>query len=182
MKVRWFVGLLVCWFVLWGETAVFAHGGGPIQIAREPMCDEFVSVWLNPDPTQSNDVLHLTVGVAEADSTPVLDKMVTVAIVENGTVVVSKPATTEQSVNRLFYEADFDPVGAGDYTVDVSVSCPTGDVTTSFAMPVKSATFLSRFFPFIIGGFLFLIGFLIYRRWQKGEAQVNRPARPRRST
>lgn len=159
-------------------TGVFAHGGGPIQIANEPLCNDFVSVWLSPSPPRANDTIHFTVGLSDETSAPVLDRVVIVEIVGDSGVVASGLATTEQSVNRLFYEADFDAVRSGSYSVAVRVPCADREDSASFAMTVESASPLVGWSTYLVGSFILLAIVLLWRQWKSSGAEGNRPARP----
>lgn len=92
----------------WGQTAVFAHGGGEIKIGRAPVGEYKLTVWLNPPQPQAGETVHITVGVLGQNDEAVLDAAVSVqAIDATGNIVIDTAATTEQSVNKLFYETDF---------------------------------------------------------------------------
>lgn len=177
-SIRWMILLLLMGA---GPTPVFAHGGGPIQIANEPLCDSFVSVWLNPDPPQTNETLHFTVGISAQDSSPLLNKEVTIQIVDDRGVVDSRQATTEQSVNRLFYETDFEPISGGAYTVNVILACDGSDASTQFSMVVERPSFLVLAIPYAVGGFLIFAAIFVWREWHKEQSGGNRPVRQTRS-
>ena len=95
--------------LLWGgQTAVFAHGGGEIKIGRAPVGEYKLTVWLNPPQPRAGETVHITVGVLGQNDEAVLDAAVSVqAIDADGNIVIDTAATTEQSVNKLFYETDF---------------------------------------------------------------------------
>lgn len=130
-------------------TAVFpllAHGGGLIHVAGEPAGDYRVTVWVAPNEVEAGKTLHFTVAVVAAENNDmILDADVGIEVFEAGsdTLVLSDAATTEQSVNKLFYEADFSEApAAGMYTVVTTVngSYGTGDVSFDFEIiPAKTA-------------------------------------------
>jgi hypothetical protein len=94
--------------LLLGTTAVFAHGGGEIKIGRAPVGEYKLTVWLNPPQPQVGETIHITVGVLGQNDEAVLDAAVGVQVIDvDGNIVIDTAATTEQSVNKLFYETDF---------------------------------------------------------------------------
>lgn len=123
---------------------LFAHGGGDLIAGPVLVGPYTVSVWLNPPDPRATEAIHFTVGVAAPDDRqPVLDAqiMVEMRIKSDGTLVATAPATTDQSVNKLFYETDLEvqtpdlyeiifhvrgTEGAGTLMVDVDVGSPSG--------------------------------------------------------
>ena len=106
--MRRIFSLFILLLLVVGQTAVFAHGGGEIKIGRAPVGDYKLTVWLNPPQPQAGETIHITVGVLGENDEAVLDAAVSVqAIDANGNIVIDIAATTEQSVNKLFYETDF---------------------------------------------------------------------------
>ncbi|MBK8988537.1 MAG: hypothetical protein IPM39_21115 [Chloroflexi bacterium] len=84
--------------------------------------------------------LHFTVAVVSAaDNQMVLDADVLMVVLAEETVVLSGPATTAQSLNKLFYEADFDAPAIGDYQVEAQVSGAAGAGAVSFDLTVQPA-------------------------------------------
>jgi len=122
---------------------LFAHGGGDLIAGPALVGPYTASVWLNPPDPRATEAIHFTVGVASpVNREPVLDAqiMVEMRIKSDGSLVASAPATTDQSVNKLFYETDLevqDPdlyettfyvsgsEGEGTLTVDVDVGEPS---------------------------------------------------------
>jgi hypothetical protein len=153
-----------------------AHGGGTLQVSNAPVGDCQVSVWSAPPNARANSPLHVTVGVAEvANGAPVLDALVQVAVREavGGTAVSQTIATTEQSVNKLFYEADIPSLNPGSYTFAITTTCQEVTETVSFVVEVRPSTnplFLA--FPLLAGGLLFAV--LLYRSWKKENENVKR--------
>lgn len=180
-RPRWFT--LICGLsllvVLWLPIAnVAAHGGGALQIANAPVGTCLASVWLAPATPRANKTLHVTVGLADsASSTPVLDGAVQVVITsaENGRQVAAGPATTAQSVNRLFYEADLPAQPPGDYRFMVTSTCQGVTETLTFVTAVRPSTnplFIGL--PLAIGGLL--AAAWLWRQWRRepGPKPVHR--------
>ena len=124
---------------------VLAHGGGLIHVAGEPAGDYRVTVWVAPNEVEAGKTLHFTVAVVAAENNDmILDADVEIDVFAAGstTPVLSGPATTEQSVNKLFYEADFPQAPeAGMYTVVTTVNgrYGIGDVSFDFEIiPAKT--------------------------------------------
>ena len=144
------LGLTLVWVMVAmvvGITAVMpvlAHGGGLIYVAGEPAGDYRVTVWVAPNVVEAGKTLHFTVAVVESENNDmILDADVNIDVYAAGsdTPILSGPATTEQSVNKLFYEADFPQAPeAGMYTVVTTVNgrLGTGDVSFDFEIiPAK---------------------------------------------
>lgn len=163
-----FIVLLVV--VTTAVIPVFAHGGGLIHVAGEPAGDYRVTVWVAPNEVETGKTLHFTVAVVEAENNDmILDADVGIEVFMAGTetLVLSGAATTEQSVNKLFYEADFpETPDAGMYTVVTTVNgrYGTGDVSFDFeVIPAKTTT---NWLLIGIGGLfsIVVIGFFLSRR------------------
>ena len=140
MKRLWtglFVGLLV---LVGGIRPLLAHGGGEIKIGREPVGPYKLTVWMNPPQAQPGETIHITVGALAEDDSPLLDVVMVVEMtnVANGAVVINKPATTEQSTNKLFYETDFPAPDEGKY--EISVAMTRGDVSGQVAFQTEVKT------------------------------------------
>ncbi len=182
MKRLLYLLLLVAAF-LWTVKpgVVTAHGGGTLQINNAPVGQCLVSVWSAPPTAQAHTPVHITAGVAAAaDGTPILDADVWVTVTEgsSGTAVAQAAATTEQSVNRLFYEADIPPLPAGAYQFVVTTGCQGVTEAISFEVLVRPSTnplFIAV--PLAGGGLLLLI--VMYRRWRRQNTAVE-PVRNRR--
>ncbi len=166
------LGLLALLTMTW-QTAV-AHGGGALQIGNAPIADYLVSVWTNPPTARAGQTIHVTVGVAMAeDGAPMLEADVLVTILDAaGQPVTSAAATTEQSVNRLFYEADLDGVPAGDYELMVEVSGPAGRGPVAVALPVA----LVSAWPWVVGVAGVVVFVWVVFRWRK-KGKMGQPAR-----
>lgn len=147
-----------------------AHGGGDL-IARSVQVGPYTaSVWVNPPDPRANETIHFTVGLAAPeDGSPVLDADIQVAMRVPGReeAVATAAATTEQSVNRLFYETDVEVPAAGDYEVDFQIKGVEGGGTITLDVEVKPA---SRANWLIIGlaglGMVLVLGWWRSRRRQ----------------
>ncbi|MFZ1397913.1 MAG: hypothetical protein WAS33_13485, partial [Candidatus Promineifilaceae bacterium] len=89
-------------------------------------------------------------------------------------------ATTAQSINRLFYEADLDTLPTGTYQMQVIVTGAAGTGDVDFALEVVPRAI----WPWVAGGLagLAMMG-LVVRHWQQGAAgrgRLGRTAVPRR--
>ena len=148
---------------------VQAHGGGALQAVNVPIGSYQVSVWLNPPTVRTGQTIHLTVGVAAVeDGSPVLNSTVNVVIeTAAGEEVLTVPATTEQSVNRLFYETDIGSLPAGSYEVFVQVVGDEGSGDLSFPMEVEQASVWPRLAGLLSGGVV--IWFVVHRDGARGE-------------
>lgn len=180
------IALLGGWLLLLLLPAVaWAHGGGDLQVAAEPAGPFAVSVWTNPPTALTNETVHLTVGVAQqGDGAPVLDAVVQVTVLaksEATTAVLTVPATTEQSTNKLFYETDFVLPDSGTYTVVVAVRQAAGEGEVAFDLVVRPAS--NRWYGWLAAGVVALLAAWAIGQGvlAKGEAAtaVN-PARPLR--
>ncbi len=138
---RWLIGGLVGLLVLVGGIRpLLAHGGGEIKIGREPVGPYKLTVWMNPPQAQPGETIHITVGALAEDDSPLLDAAIVVQMtnVAGGVVVITKPATTEQSTNKLFYETDFPAPDEGLY--EISVAMTRGDVSGQVAFQTEVQT------------------------------------------
>lgn len=159
----------------------FAHGGGALQVANAPIASYQLSVWTNPATARAGQPLHVTVGVAAAGTgEPVLDAAITVDLLaENGDVVQTAVATTEQSVNRLFYEADLSGTAAGTYKVQITLAGSEGSGTLSFPLFVKPISIWPWIGAVLAGGAVIGFGIRIWRKGQKAGTVRQRTAVPR---
>lgn len=162
-----------------------AHGGGKLQVNQAPVGSCRVSVWSAPSAPRANTPLHVTVGVAQAvDGAPVLDALVQVQVVDTAgnQPVAQATATTGQSANKLFYEADLPALRPGPYTFAVTTSCGEATATVSFPVEIRPAVnplFIAL--PLVAGALLAAAG--LYHKWQKqGQTAVplSRKGRPAR--
>jgi hypothetical protein len=155
-------------------SPIAAHGGGLIYAAGESAGPYRVTVWAAPDRVEAGKTLHFTVAVIQPeDNRPVLDGQVWVTVGREGetTAVLSGPATTEQSVNKLFYEVDFvAPAEAGEYWVVTAVSGDAGSGELSFILTVEPARG-GNLFLFGLAALLLLTAIGLY--WLRRQAQPN---------
>lgn len=138
---RWFAGLMVGLLVLMGGVRpLLAHGGGEIKIGREPVGPYKLTVWMNPPQAKPGETIHITVGALAEDDSPLLDAemVVQMTAVTNGEIVVTEPATTERSTNKLFYETDFPAPDEGLY--EISVAMTRGDISGQVAFQTEVKT------------------------------------------
>ncbi len=144
-RVCVFVGGLL--FLLLGIRPLHAHGGGEIKIAKEPVGPYKLTVWLNPPQPQAGKTMHITVAVLAEDDSPILDAAVFLEMVnhDTGQAIIAKPATTEQSTNKLFYETDFPAPETGAYDINIQLTKAdiNGQVTFSTEVqPAKNTNWL----------------------------------------
>lgn len=168
------VGALV---LLWAAFVhpVWAHGGGIIYAAGEAAGPYLVTVWVAPNTIEAGKTLHFTVAVVQPEGNrPVLDADVMMVVLADGAdmAVLSGTATTEQSVNKLFYEADFQaPVAAGVYQVQAQVSGVDGEGVVSFDLVVEPARRNNLLLIGLVGVLLVTaLGILLARRGEKAAA------------
>jgi hypothetical protein len=156
-----------------GTSLVAAHGGGDL-IARSVQTGPYTaSIWVNPPDPRAKEVIHFTVGLASPeDGSPVLDADILVVMrhADSGETAATAPATTEQSVNKLFYETDIEVPVEGDYEVEFQVSGTEGEGTVSLTLEVKES---SRVNWLVIGfaglGIVLVFGWWRSRRMRSGE-------------
>ncbi|MCA9945583.1 MAG: hypothetical protein KC449_19000 [Anaerolineales bacterium] len=172
--------LIIACLIPW--QVILAHGGGELQISNAPIGDYLVSVWSNPPTAQAGQAIHVTVGIARAATgEPVLDTAVTVTILnENSQSVTTAAATTEQSVNRLFYEADLDGVPAGAYEMQIEVAGSDGSGQLAFPLAVQPPSY----WPWLAGAAVAMIviwfGVRYWRKAVRGVLARGDTAVPRR--
>jgi len=153
---------------------VYAHGGGIVYVSGEAAGPYQVTVWVAPNTVEAGKTLHFTVAVVQPGSNePVLDAAVQMVVLAEGseTAVISGPATTAQSVNKLFYEADFEaPADSGRYQVQTHVRGPEGEGAVSFTFTVEPAQ-RNNMLLIGLGGVLLVavVGFFLSRRSAKAD-------------
>lgn len=132
-----------------------AHGGGTAQLTNEDIGPYWISVWTSPEPVREG-TLHVTVSVAEPGEEgerqagpPVLDATVDLLLIPpEGTMdAVSAEATTEQSANKLFYEADMQLPAAGEWRAQIDVQGEEGSGQAAFDLAVQPAQNSSLLLP-----------------------------------
>ena len=123
---------------------VQAHGGGAPQLTNADAGPYLVSAWTQPDPIRVGE-LHITVAVSEPPQPGdtdretgdlVLDATVSVGVdpVNQAGETLIVPATRDNAVNKLFYEADLELPAEGQWQVDILVEGPAGAGNTGFAV------------------------------------------------
>jgi hypothetical protein len=151
-----------------GPSLVSAHGGGDL-IARSVAVGPYLaSVWVNPPDPRAQETIHFTVGLAAAnDKSPVLDAgiLVTMRYPENGEVAATAPATTEQSINRLFYETDIVVPTEGNYEVQFQINGKDGSGTVDLLLEVKPSSRVNWLLFGLLGlGLVLVLGWWQSRR------------------
>ncbi len=146
-----------------------AHGGGTPRLTNEDIGPYWISVWTAPQPVREGQ-LHITVAVAEPGEVagqqggpPVLGATVelTVSPRAGGLSDVRAMATSEQSANRLFYEADMIVPVAGEWLVLVQVTGPQGSGEAQFPLTVEQARSASWLWLGAVG-LLAVAGFYVF--------------------
>jgi hypothetical protein len=152
---RWAAALTVLFLILGPGLArtisVKAHGGGDLVAGPIQAGPYIVSIWVNPPQPRTQEPTHFTVGVAEPQNqAAVLDAqvMVTMQLLNSDLHPISSPATTEQSINKLFYETDLELSDPGRYLTSIEVTGPEGEGQVSLELEVKPP---SPFNWFLIG-------------------------------
>ena len=126
-----------------GTGLIAAHGGGDLIARSVPVGPYFASVWVNPPDPRALEPIHFTVGLASpADGSPVLgaDIQVTMRDQSSREVAVTAPATTDQSVNKLFYETDMEVPAAGVYETEFLIRGAEGEGTVSLMVEVQTSS------------------------------------------
>jgi hypothetical protein len=145
--IKYAGGLALAWFglaliLLFAPGSTQAHGGGLPQLINAEAGPYWVSVWTQPDPIRAGD-FHVTVAVSEAPKPGastreagelVLDATVLVqaeSVSQVGESLVA-PATRNNAVNKLFYEADLTLPTEGEWRVDIHVNGASGAGNAGF--------------------------------------------------
>lgn len=140
--MKWIIFLFVIPAILvTGTRLAEAHGGGDLIIRSAQVGPYTASVWVNPPDPRAKEPIHFTVGLASpVDSSPVLDADIQVIMLEksSGEMAVTAPATTEQSINKLFYETDLEVAAAGDYEAEFYIRGAEGEGMVSTLVAVKA--------------------------------------------
>lgn len=155
----------------WGAAGrqALAHGGGVIYVAGETAGAYRVTVWVAPNVVEAGRQLHFTVAVVEDESNDmILDAVVDLEVwaAASGAPALSGAATTEQSVNKLFYEADFRAPDVGTYTVVTKVNGRSGSGEVAFELEVVEAKTAVNWLLVGLGGLALtaVMGFILSRR------------------
>jgi hypothetical protein len=115
-----------------------AHGGGIVHLTATPTGPYLLTVWVSPSVVRAGQTIHVSAAV-EMDGEPVLDAEVLVNLTHTdpGNSIQSSAATTDQSVNKLLYEADLLVSEPGTYVVNIVVAGSEGAGESAFSIEVK---------------------------------------------
>lgn len=151
-----------------GQGLAAAHGGGDLIARSVEVGPYLASIWVNPPDPRARETIHFTVGLAAADDdSPVLDAdiLVTMLYPENGEAAATAPATTEQSVNKLFYESDIEVPTEGEYDVQFQISGNDGSGTVDLLLEVKPSSQVNWMVLGLVGlGLVLVLGWWQSRR------------------
>lgn len=151
--------------------SVRAHGGGQLVAGPVQTGPYTLSVWVNPPQPRAGEPLHFTVGVAAPENgAPVLDTeiLVTMQAIAQDSAPVSALATTDQSINKLFYETDLEVTQPGRYLATVGVVGPKGEGELSLELDVKSPSPIN-WFLFGLAGLLLVLALAWWRTRRSRE-------------
>ena len=164
------VPVLLLLLLLGPARSLRAHGGGLLQVAAEPAGPYKVSVWTSPTRLEAGSPGHITVSVAGEADAPVLDAKVLVQIISGETgEIMSVPATTAQSTNKLFYEADMILPEIGRYPMTIQINGSQGSGEVTFLIEVQPVANTNWFLlGFIVLGLA--ISLFLFRLWEKQPA------------
>lgn len=168
MKTKLFFGLLFFLVFLPIQQAQ-AHGSGTLQVVNAPAGDCLMSVWTAPSSLRANKPVHVVVSLANAASElPVLDADVQVIAThsESGEMVANMAATTQESANKLFYEAALAPLSEGSYTIEVQSNCLDTTGTAVFDLQIGASNWLLDLAVPLLAG-CGLLAFLVVQFWRK---------------
>ncbi len=133
------ISTLALLFTAVSPSRLLAHAGVGIQHLNNVLAGPYrVFVWSDPEPPTVGEY-HVTVALTEnieGDATglagaPILDAFVTVEIIHAASgVTLTARATHDDALNKLFYEASFEPEKRGDWSVQVRIApgaCAPGE-------------------------------------------------------
>jgi len=156
-----------------GVGFVEAHGGGDLIVGPVQAGPYRASIWVNPPDPEALKPIHFTVGLAApGDGSPVLDAAIQVEMrVQGGEgEAVIAPATTDQSVNKLFYETDMTVAEPGLYETTFFIRGPDGEGVIPLVVEVRPAAKINWLILGIAGlGLVVLFGWLFSRRSRPPE-------------
>ena len=157
-----------------GTGLIAAHGGGDLIARSVPVGPYFASVWVNPPDPRAQEPIHFTVGLASPDDgSPVLDAdiQVTMRDQSSGEMAVIAPATTEQSVNKLFYETDLEVAAAGVYETEFLIRGAEGEGTVLLLVEVQTSSSVNWLVIGVAGlGVVVVLGW-----WRSRKTGANEP-------
>jgi hypothetical protein len=123
---------------------LLAHGGGTARLVDEPVGPYRLYVWTRPEPIRVGTA-HFTVGVfrrpaGSGEDQPVLDADVSLVLLpKDNDDGWRGPASREESVNKLYYEADVTIPETGEWQATVTVSGPGGSGSAQFDFVAQQA-------------------------------------------
>lgn len=133
------ISALVLLLTALSPSRLLAHAGVGIQHLNNVLAGPYrVFVWSDPEPPTVGEY-HVTVALTEnveGDATglagaPILDAYVTVEIVHTASgETLTARATHDDALNKLFYEASFEPEERGNWSVQVRIApgaCAPGE-------------------------------------------------------
>ena len=155
--------LLFFIFGIYYQSAT-AHGGGELILKLASAGPYLVSVWVNPPEPQADEPLHLTIGMASVeDQSPILDATVQIEMELLGEELIVADATTAQSINKLFYEADLQVQTPGVYTTRIRLQGAEGVGETTVQIEVQQAS-TTNWLLYVVVGLGIGILFGLWRR------------------
>ncbi len=178
--MRSVVGIVIVTILLgFGKRPLLAHGGGELVVGLESTGPYAVSVWINPPQPRVDEPVHFTIGLSSlADGNPVLDAevLVEMQLVEGEMATstslstsVAAPATTAQSTNKLFYEADLDVDSIGTYDTTIKIQGVHGQGDIFISVLVAEANPINWLWFGLLG-----LGFaLIFVYWQARKQKID---------
>lgn len=142
----WLTLLLLLGIPHWAS----AHGGtGTPQLTNEDIGPYRIFVWSDPEPPQVGSY-HVAIAMTESlegDASgfagkPILNADITVTLTnaESGETLTKK-ATHQDAVNKIYYEADFEIATPGQWNVHMAVVGPDGAAEASYIDEITAATF-----------------------------------------
>jgi len=127
MRGRWFGWLLIAMLLAIGATQAQAHGIGTPQLINVPAGPYNVSIWTDPEPLSVEET-HVTVAIIDLETeAPVLDARVMVELMwmEDTSLLLTAPATSESATLKIFHEVFFELPQAGEWQVRVLINDST---------------------------------------------------------
>ena len=168
--MKWIAFLCFLLLAAFSASLVTAHGGGDLIAGPVQAGPYLISVWVNPPEPRALEPIHFTVGLASLkDGSPLLDANIQVEMqAQNGeSAPVVAPATTEQSVNKLFYETDMEVSEPGLYETTYSVTGPDGEGAITLIVEVKPPSKVNWLMIGLAGlGLVIILGWWFSRRSQ----------------
>jgi hypothetical protein len=150
MKRTWISLWLALLFLVGLTNLAAAHGGtGTPQLTNEDIGHYRIFVWSDPEPPQVGEY-HVAIAMTESlpgDASgfagkPILNADITVTLthVQSGETLTKK-ATHQDAVNKIYYEADFEVTTPGEWHVDLAVVGPDGAAEAFYMEEIEEATF-----------------------------------------